>query len=364
MKTLFDRQANCCFCHQDKSCSGAFVYQAKTAGAAPRLYPDPLDQRTRDSLSGTGQHADLFICEECAAKQGKKPVLLWVLWAVALIMTWTLFIPLTRAGSARIGATIMPLTILMYTYIICGIILVVKAGIPSVGLRILCIILAFSPFGALMLLLLMSRINKREQVRTALQPQMAQALKASVPTDPENEELVHAIENELKRQITGDLFSDSGTNAANTVPAAPAQENISAPADVPKAPEPEKRGPGNTFYVFIVEGRGFGRATDSMPRELAEQLQGDYPGSSGMRLQIVEDYQWSGKADTQESSGMFTSSAGIKDQIPGIRTYLKKLDLSDEVIDAGIAELESRKLQRVNPFGGVFAFGVPIESIS
>lgn len=271
--------------------------------------------------------------------------MLWIFWALGLILTFGIVF-MQASASAKGGSfsgAIRFIGILEMVYIVCGIMLLTKAGIQSSGLMVLYVILVFTPFGAIPLLILKKQIDQREQIRTALTPRVEDAFKRAVPEpeaqDPDYERRVEMVRKELLRQVT---------------------ENAE-PVSAPKAEKPEKPDPGNTFYAFVVKGRGFGRPSPDMPQELAEALREDYPGGSGMRLAIVDDYQWNGKVEVNESAGMFTSSAGISGQIPGIRAYLERLGLSGEAIDAGVAELENIKLQRVNPFGGVFVFGVPIK---
>ena len=353
METLYNRQGTCCICGQDKTCAGAFGFKSNAAGAAPRAYPEPQKKGLKENLLRSGKTVDMAVCEECAAKEGKKPTLLWILWAAGLILTFGIVFTQVSAnpqGSSSVGGAIRFIGILEMVYIVCGIILLTRAGIQSSGLMVLYVILVFTPFGAIPLLILKKQIDQRELVRTALTPRVEEAFKRAVPKpeaeDPDYERRVEMVRKELLRQVTGDT---------EPVPVPKADK------PQPKAAAPEKPDPGNTFYAFVVKGRGFGRPSPDMPQELAEALREDYPGGSGMRLAVVDDYQWNGKVEVNESAGMFTSSAGIGDQIPGIRAYLERLGLSGEAIDAGVAELETIKLQRVNPFGGVFVFGVPIK---
>ena len=336
MDTLFERKQECCLCHREENC--AELLGVSTPGK-PRLFTGPFSGADRHELTGSYTSAELYVCRECAAKEGKKPTRLWILWAVTLLLPYVvLFLSVKTKWLGRDGG-LAPFMIFELVSVVCAIILTVKSGIRFVPGLTLLVMIAFTPLSLITLLILRKRINEREQVITSLSAHVPGTLKkAEEAKEKERQERSRVREAEMT-----------------------AGQSKAAPLYAPVKAAPDKGGPGNTFYAFVVEGRGFGRATPDMPVRMANDLKGDCASAAGMRLEIVSPGEWRGHVETEQHADMFTSSAGIKDQIPGISDYLKKRGLSRNAIDAGIAELQTHSLQRVNPFGGVFVFGVPIK---
>ena len=341
MDTLFERMQECSICHREKSC--AELIGVSTPGK-PRLFTGPFSADDRRELPGSYTSAELYVCRECAAKEGKKPTRLWILWVVTLLLPCLVIFLSVKTKLLQGSAGLAPFMCFALVSVVCAIILTVKSGIRFVpGLTFL-IMIAFTPLSLISLLILRKRINEREQVITSLSAHVPGALKKA-------EEAKEKERQERSRAREADMHAGQGKAAPFPAPVK------AAPAEAAQA----KGGPGNTFYAFVVEGRGFGRATSDMPVRMANDLKGDCASAAGMRLEIVSPGEWRGHVETEQHADMFTSSAGIKDQIPGIRRYLEKCGLPKNAIEAGITELKTHSLQRVNPIGGVFVFGVPIK---
>lgn len=331
MRTLFDQKQECRLCHQEKSCAELFA--VNTPGK-PRLFTGSVDESERRQLKNSYTCASLYVCGECAAKEGKKPTKLWILWAVTLLLPYVVIFLSVKTKWLGGSVGLAPFMCLELVSVVCAIMLTLKSGIRSVAGLTLLIMIAFTPLSLITLLILRKRINEREQIMTSLSSHVAGAIrKAEEAEGKERKERSAAREAEML----------AGLKKAASFPT------------------PVKADPRNTFYAFVVEGRGLGRLTPDMPIKVANDLKDGYAPAKSMRLEIVSPGQWSGRVETEESSGMFTSSAGISDQIPGIRRYLEKLGLPRDAIETGIAELKTHSLQRVNPIGGVFVFGVPIK---
>jgi len=124
-----------------------------------------------------------------------------------------------------------------------------------------------------------------------------------------------------------------------------------------------------TFYCFIAQGRGlggglglsFGGATGASVADRARSLMMRYPDSAGMRLVVVSASEWSGRAETSDNGGMFTSSFSVSDNAGAIKNYLARQGgLSSAAAQAAAEVAKALNLQSVNPGTGEFMVGVPV----
>ena len=105
-----------------------------------------------------------------------------------------------------------------------------------------------------------------------------------------------------------------------------------------------------TFYVFGLQGPGFGQA------------QGEYGPAADMELKLIRPSQWSGRLNVSTPmNGLIQTTIAIEDHLPAIRTYLSKNGVKAEAIDKAIAIAKDEQLILNNPFSGVVVIGIPVE---
>ena len=144
----------------------------------------------------------------------------------------------------------------------------------------------------------------------------------------------------------------SGAAAPAADPGQPAARTADAGTARPAA-----RDTDGAFYIFVQEGQGFGSSSPDMLTEMIRNLKEDYPDSARMTEIIVRPHQWGTSVSSEGiSGGGFVTSLSIPDAENAMRRYLTDHGVSAEAADRGIAA----GLRRVNPFGGLFVFGVPI----
>lgn len=120
---------------------------------------------------------------------------------------------------------------------------------------------------------------------------------------------------------------------------------------------------GPTFYVFGLQGPGFGQAQgdDIMP-EKAQKLKDEYAPAADMELKLIRPNQWGGRLNvSMPMNGLIQTTIDIEDHLPAIRAYLSKNGVKAAAIDKAVAIAKEEQLLLNNPFSGVVVIGIPVE---
>lgn len=320
MKTIFRNRAACAVCHRETDCAGLAGAHINNCRLITPENIDRLPEHRR-------KDPEYYICETCASEKGKKTGGTWALWAVSLLLTFGTLILIGKYARTRdyeSGIVILAM-IPMILMIVSAMKLVLKSRISG---QFPLLMLAFTPLIAIPFLFLHRRINERIRVRTALAPFFSEEYQKRIKTTAQ----------------AASANSSSGAAAPATNPGQPASR-------------PAARDTDGEFYIFVQEGQGFGSSSPDMLTEMIRNLKEDYPASAGMTEIIVRPYQWGASVSSEGiSGGGFVTSLSIPDAENAMRRYLTDHGVSAEAADRGIAA----GLRRVNPFGGLFVFGVPI----
>lgn len=124
---------------------------------------------------------------------------------------------------------------------------------------------------------------------------------------------------------------------------------------------PPKEEPKNLFYVFAVQGPALGMAPlGDIVLEKANKLKDNYEPAKDMQLALVRPNMWNARVQSSNTSGMVSVSYDMNMFKGELRSYLKKHNIPDEIIEKGIALSDEHSLQLSNPMSGVFVMGIPI----
>lgn len=127
--------------------------------------------------------------------------------------------------------------------------------------------------------------------------------------------------------------------------------------------KPAAQPPQPAFYVFGLQGPGFGQAQagDIMP-EKAQKLKEEYAPAANMELKLIRPAQWGGQMKVSTPmNGLIQTSINIEDHLPAIRNYLQRKGFKTEAIEKAISAAEDNQLILSNPFSGVTVIGIPME---